>query len=515
MEKKMITRLSVLTLLLAFFVSCSQDKGYINVIPADATIVASFHFKTLAEKAGLNDKEDEATKQKLLEAIKTEINAATYQQLEKILHQPDESGIDVAAPVYVFSSPSFPYTTLVAKVNSEEDLRHSLNLMAKEDICQPVEETETYRFSTAKGGILAFNESTAILVNVKRAAQLEQAKEGIAQLMLQNAENSIASCRVFTKMEEQDNDISFFADTHAKPSPELAQYTKMIPSELNPQEVKVMGGLDFEKGEILLKGSFYTENEEAQALLEKRMDAMNEIKGTFYDYFPASTILFGSVHLNGDKFYSLLSESKEFRQSVSVAKAEALNQVFKAVKGDISVGVVNVNLTKAPAFILYADFNDGKILQQIYQNKKDLNLKRGEDLLELSPNEYVYKSREMNVFYGIKDKKFYATNDELLYQNIGKPADKSVKETTYASDMKGESLYGVVNANAILELPVVKMAAGFGGKRTEALIKQVGQIDYFSFSFGDNRFQYKISLKDKDVNALKQLKEFARLLTHL
>ncbi len=36
MEKKMITRLSVLTLLLAFFVSCSQDKGYINVIPADA-----------------------------------------------------------------------------------------------------------------------------------------------------------------------------------------------------------------------------------------------------------------------------------------------------------------------------------------------------------------------------------------------------------------------------------------------------------------------------------------------
>ena len=28
MEKKMITRLSVLTLLLAFFVSCSQDKGY-------------------------------------------------------------------------------------------------------------------------------------------------------------------------------------------------------------------------------------------------------------------------------------------------------------------------------------------------------------------------------------------------------------------------------------------------------------------------------------------------------
>ncbi|EJW91647.1 hypothetical protein, secreted [gut metagenome] len=515
MEKKIITKLSVLTFLVAFLVSCSQDKSYIHVIPADANVVFSFHFKTLAEKADLNDKEDEATKQKLLDAIKTEINAATYQQLEKILHQPDESGIDVAAPIYIFSSPSFPYTTLVGKVNSEEDLRNSLNLMAKEDICQPVQETDTYRFCTAKNGILAFNESTAILVNVKRASQMEQVKESIAKLMQQNAENSITSCRVFTKMEEQDNDINFFADTHAKPTSKLTQYTKKIPSEFNPQEVKVIGELNFEKGEILLKGNFYTENEEAKALLEKQMSSMDKIKGTFYDYFPASTILFGSVHLNGDKFYSLLSESKEFRQSASVAKAEALNQVFKAMKGDISVGVVNINLTKAPAFMLYADFNDGKILEQIYQNKKNLNLKKGEDLLGLSPNEYVYKSREMNVFYGIKDKKFYATNDELLYKNIGKPADKSIKETTYASDMKGESLYGVVNANAILELPVVKMAAGFGGKKAEALIKQVGQIDYFSFSFKDSQFQYKISLKNKDVNALKQVKEFARLLTHL
>ncbi len=49
----------------------------------------------------------------------------------------------------------------------------------------------------------------------------------------------------------------------------------------------------------------------------------------------------------------------------------------------------------------------------------------------------------MNIFYGIKDKQMYATNDELLYKNVGKAVDKSIKDTPYASDMKGKNrIYG-------------------------------------------------------------------------
>lgn len=44
----------------------------------------------------------------------------------------------------------------------------------------------------------------------------------------------------------------------------------------------------------------------------------------------------------------------------------------------------------------------------------------------------------MNIFFGIKDKQMYATNDELLYKNVGKAADKSIKDAPYASDMKGK-----------------------------------------------------------------------------
>ena len=47
----------------------------------------------------------------------------------------------------------------------------------------------------------------------------------------------------------------------------------------------------------------------------------------------------------------------------------------------------------------------------LYTSKKsELGLKRGEDIVKLNENEYVYKSRAINIFFGIRDKQMYATD---------------------------------------------------------------------------------------------------------
>ena len=56
MAKKMISRLSVLAVLIVFLAACSKTMEYTNIIPADATVVTSINLKSLASKAGLNDK---------------------------------------------------------------------------------------------------------------------------------------------------------------------------------------------------------------------------------------------------------------------------------------------------------------------------------------------------------------------------------------------------------------------------------------------------------------------------
>ena len=172
----MISRLSVLAVLIVFLAACSKTVEYTNIIPADATVVTSINLKSLASKAGLNDKENEAAKQKVLEALKSGMNAATFQQLEKVMNNPSESGIDVEAPVYVFTSPSFPYSTAVAKIKSEDDLHASLEIMVKEQICQPINEAAGYSFTTMNGGLVAFNNSAVMLISVKGTSQIEKSQ---------------------------------------------------------------------------------------------------------------------------------------------------------------------------------------------------------------------------------------------------------------------------------------------------------------------------------------------------
>ena len=211
MAKKMISRLSVLAVLIVFLAACSKTSEYTNVIPADASAVASINLKSLAAKAGLNDKENEAAKQKVLEALKSGMNAATFQQLEKVMNNPGESGIDVESPFYAFSSSSFPYPAVVGKVSNEDNLHASLDVMAKEQICQPVSEADGYSFTTMNGSLLAFNSSTVIIVTVNGTSQTDKAKEGITALMKQTADNSIVKSGAFQKMEKQKSDVNFFA----------------------------------------------------------------------------------------------------------------------------------------------------------------------------------------------------------------------------------------------------------------------------------------------------------------
>ena len=328
MVKKMISRLLVSAMLIVFIAACSQKSEYTSAIPADASAVASINLKSLADKSGLKDKENEAAKQKMIEALKSGTTAATFQQLEKVLNNPKESGIDVDAPVYVFTSPSFPYASLVTKILDIDKLRTSLDVMVKEQICQPVEETDGYSYAVvANQNIFAFNETTAMLVQVNRKSQMENAQKAIGELMKQTPEKSIAGNAGFQKMQKQKGDVNFLASLAALPQAYARQLNIGLTSiKVDPKDIMALGNL-----------------------------------------------------------------------------------------------------------------KNGNALKALYDNKKALNLKRGEDIVLLSDNEYVYKSRAMNIFFGFKDNQMYATNDELLYKNIGKAADKSIKDTSYASDMKGTS----------------------------------------------------------------------------
>ena len=189
---------------------------------------------------------------------------------------------------------------------------------------------------------------------------------------------------------------------------------------------------------------------------------------------------------------------------------DEVKELFSSFNGDISAGLINVTMNSAPTFLAYADVKNGNALEALYKNKQALGLKKGEDIMELGKDEYVYKTRGMNIFFGIKDKQMYATNDELLYKSIGKAVDKSIKDAPYAAEMKGKTVFMAINAEAILDLPVIKMLVGFGGKEFKTYSDLASKVSYLSVSSEGETSETDLCLKDKDVNALKQIVDFAK-----
>ena len=76
--------------------------------------------------------------------------------------------------------------------------------------------------------------------------------------------------------------------------------------------------------------------------------------------------------------------------------------------------------------------------------------------------------------------------------------------------MKDKSTFIAVNAEAILDLPIIKMLSGFGGKEVKTYLDLANRISYLSISSEGAVSETTLCLKDKNVNALKQIVDFGK-----
>jgi len=500
MRKNLISRLFALVIMVAFMASCTEKSSeYTNVIPADASAVIGIHTQSLIDKSGVSNED----KQKLIDAMKGELNAATFQQVEKIIKDGSASGLSTKDPIYIFTSNAIPTAAAVMKVSDMDKLNKTFEVMASEQISEPATNVDGYHLVKIKGNSLcAYNESTLLIIEARNGEKI------VSDLMKQNNDESFTKSANFDQMTKKKGDINFFFTMDALPSMYKRQMNMNFGNmqDIDPRDMGVVGGLSFEKGKIALHAEVFSDNEKVKELFKKQNEISGKLNETFLANFPASTLMYMSFNLNGEKLYDMLQENKEFREGLSLDKAEKVKEVFNAFKGDISAGLINVTMSDMPTFVAYAEAKSGMALQALYESKAELGLGRSEDIVKLGDNEYVFKSRQMNVFFGYKDKYMYATNDELIYKNIGKKEDRSLKNAAYASNMKGKNQYVVIDMNAILNLPAVKMLGAMGGREAAAYIDMASKVSYFEIiGEGNNQSSMNLWLVDKDTNALKQI----------
>lgn len=212
--------LLVLTVILSLSACSKIEKTeYTHVIPANATEVVAFNLKDIVTKAGLDDAGNEEARQKLLALLMESSSPALTAEVERILQDPAEAGIDWNAPVFVFNAPSLHTTAAAMKITDLKKFESLLAILSKENILTPSQKLDGYRTVEIKdAGIqLAYNDGTLLAVYGSNSAELKKLQPAITALMKQPADKSIHANNYFSAMMKQKGDIKLLATPDALP----------------------------------------------------------------------------------------------------------------------------------------------------------------------------------------------------------------------------------------------------------------------------------------------------------
>lgn len=509
--KSIYLSVALLLTVVSFMASCSKSDDYLNAIPKDTPMVASINLKALGEKAGINDSENKEALGKLTDMLKKEMNATSFEKLQSIIENPKECGIDLNKPVYAFTSDE-KSLILTAKVIDKEALTSSITLLGNDSEANAITEEEGYSFSQLdNNSYLAFNESTLIAVKSNIPANTDKMKLNAIEILNRKGDESIVSDKGFIKMQDEKADIAIYNNFEIFDN----SYKNILAMGLGVEDAakkcKLISGILFENGKLVINSELYTEDEKIKELQEKQNDYLSHINNSLLKFFPKSSLCLMSISMENDKIFEMLKENKDFQKNISLEDAETIEEILKSIGKEITFGVTDFNLTEKPAIVIYAEAKNGDILKELYNNKNSNSFTRNSRFTELKENEYLIQSGRDNIFIGYKNDMIYATNSETWYKNIGKKLEDSAEDNTYAKDIKGKRMAYIIDFNALSQLPVMQMVLKSGDAKMTAVGSVLKNADNMSITY-DDEITMTVQLKDTKTNFLKQMIQITKEL---
>ena len=501
-KSNLISVLSAFLVSVMFLASCSKSVEYVNVIPADASVIASLDLKSLTQKSGVND--NEAAKQQLAEVLKSGLNADALQYMDKVLKDPAESGISTADKVYLFAMEAAENQGLVAKVNDMNKVKELFKLLESEQISMPLEDTGVNGYQLTflnEKDVVCFNENTLLILIGKNVFDTESTKDMAKELIAQTAEQSIASNNGFKQMSAKNADVVVYTTMDVLPSDYAMQIKAAMPEGLTLKDIAYVVTLNFEKGKIVLDAES-VKNETVDKLNKQYEGLISKIGSEFLKYFPASSLYYTGMNLNGEKLAKVLAENEEFQKTLKGIEGNGVNvnNIINSINGDLAYGITSLSAQGVPALTCYVQVKNDEILKTVN------NALQG-GATKIDDNNYsVTIGGGVNAYYGMKDGVFYFTLDEVAAKNICKKVDNPMSGAKWASTAKGSYVFMVANIKDALNQPMVNLMLSMGGQQAALARSVLSQFDYIELYAPEmNKVTLDVVMTNQDENALKQL----------
>lgn len=492
--------------------SCSSPAKYTHAIPAESTEIVSIDLQSLAVKAGASDPQNAEALQKLTQTLTSGVSADAQKALETLLNKPSESGIDFALPVYLFHSSETQQQGFIAAVADADKLKDMLKATQSETQMADVAEKDGYSYCYNDRSFLAFNATTMLVLPSTDTPDIARMHQQASTLLGQGEEQSASSQGAFRQMLESKGDIRVMMTASSLLQLHKDPMLMAMADSMNLQDIKYVGGLSFEPGQVAVNVSYTSDDPKAQELFEKQLKATRPIQNTFAPYFPQSTLLYFSLGVDGKELYAQLEENPQVKRSLSARNMELLGQLVSSFENDFTLGLTGLDAQGNPTILAYAETNNADLLDQLYEAGKKQG---GNDLTKLDNGDYLLTDKGLKVYMGMRGKQLIMTNDQTLYNNAGKESKPSLLENDFAKEVQGQRFATVINTEAVFDLPIVKMATGLLTPKYRAMVTAAENISYLRMSSEGKTGLFVLQLKDRETNALKQIVDQVKTLTNL
>ena len=495
-------------LAVVFLGSCQkpQNVQYLPV-PKDANVVVAVQLDVLKQKSGLEEI--------LIPLLKEFGSDAITKKGIEILKNSRESGLALDEKVLFFAQVGQELTGFVARVSNVQKLKNTLHLLEEEGIFSPVTAESGYNQTLLadKSGMAVFNDQVLLFIPNRGDAGRQAQK-----LLNQKAEESILFNLEYAKQVDSNEDISVYLSLNSIESTDIP----LLDFGFDISKLSMAYGLSFLNGAIRFKGEILSSDPEIQDVIQNQLNTLRSVSLSHLDYFPDTTPFYTLGNVDGAAYGALMKKyMNAFFSSplavLSEVKAEEIEEVTSVVNaicgsldGEITLGVPGVSMLGIPNVLLYADVKNDDLVKLLNKYLPQIEYVAG--VKKLDGNNYrcdpIFPI--VSIYYGEKNGLFYLTTDATLCNTIGQKGETSLKEAASVGRIpKGAKMYGVIELESILNLPIVKTALVTLNPAIENLLSQPRYIEFHSTDGA--KMELTIQLIDDKQNALKSVADLFNL----
>lgn len=440
--------------------ACSEKNEYARVIPQDASVVGSVQLSALVQKSGLTAQENQKVLENLKKSITQGLPADQAKLMDGILADPQESGIDFTKPVYLFVQPDGTTSGLVACVKSSDKLHDVADVLAGQQVCSQVEEKDGASWTENGKSVFAFTNEVLLMASGRMKA--EDLKKQMTVWLGNTVERSFVGTKEYKEMTDTKADVAFVNGLDLLPVELRSMIQAGMPQDARLGDIRMLTAVRFENGKMVADMQMIYKNAELKKMAEAQIAALDKLEGTFMDAYPENTFCWMTLRGNGAKLYEQLDKQKVFGSSLFTLPVDLdLKPLFEAVDGTVALGM-SVSEDQIPMVSLFAEVKNADFLKGMVDQLKPIValagrymrlVPTGKDSYELQladGSNFGMGAGPTSVCMGVRDKRFYLTNDKLLLNEGVK--GKGLTKAPWAGEVNGKRFFMALNVEGIRQL---------------------------------------------------------------